>query len=301
MLSHALEVSPELIHRRSAGDTNPSQSAAKRVHAHLAALSFVEQGLRSNVAPHARTIYDIMLRVTRIADPLVVMLSSRVLSTMFNSLAFCWILPTPRLEGVDETGEMQSMGIPGSLNSAVARWVPKACAGCAKLNWSTPSDAHVDIALELMQGCVQHAREALAAMKAAGTLADSKSSSRQELRRLQTLLSVVARILDGSACTIATSAVAATAPPQERFGICLPPPSPKIGKCTLMNDVLELSLEIIAGTDAGNVQALSVAMVELEVRRLHTPRSSYSPLLATSQHPVLRHCPVHKHCSCICT
>lgn len=230
-------------------------------------LSFVEQGLRSNVAPHARTIHNLMLRVTRIADPLVVMLSSRVLSTMFNSLAFCWILPTPRLEGADEAGEMQSMGIPGSVNGAVARWVPKACAGCAKLHWSTPSDAHVDIALELMQGCVQHAREALAAMKVAGTLADSKSSSRQELRRLQTLLSVVARSLDGSACTVATSAVAAAAPPEERFDICLPPPSPKIGACTLMNDVLELSLEIIAGTDAGNVQALSVAMVELEVLR----------------------------------
>ena len=261
----------------SAGDANPSQSATKRINAHLAVLSFVEQGLRSNVAPHARKIFELTLRVTRVADPLVVVLASRVLSTMFNSLTFCWILPTPRAEGVDVDGETQSMGVAGSLNNAVARWVPKSCEGCAKLQWHTPTEEQVDLALELMGECVEHGREALAAMKAAGTLADSKSSSRQELRRLQTLLSVVARLLDGSACTVATTNGAAAAAAEERFDICIPTPSPRIAACTLMNDVLELSLEIIAGTDAGNVQALSVAMVELEV--LPTPHPTASPAL----------------------
>lgn len=228
-------------------------------------LSQVEQGLHEGIAPSARRIYDLMLRVTQIPDPLVVVLSSRVLSTMLQSLAFARILPMPISEGLDETGQVQSMGVAGSLNNAVARWAPKTCAGYPQLRWNTANEEHVGVAMELMKAAVQHAREALARMKAAGTLADSKSSSRHELRRLQTLMSVVARALDGAASSIAMSPEAAAAPADQHFAICMPPPSRQVGTCTLMNDILELSLEIITGTDAGNVQALSVAMVELEV------------------------------------
>lgn len=237
-------------------------------------LAFIEQGLRSNVAQHARTVYDLVLRVSRISDPLAVILAARVLSTLLNSLAFCWILPTPKLEGPDVAGEMQSMGIPGSLNNAVAKWVPKTCEGCPRLQWSMPTDEHVDLALDLMGACVQHARQGVAAMKAAGTLADSKSSSRQELRRLQTLMAVVSRLLDGTACTVATSAVTFAASPEQRFDTCAPTPSSKLTACKLMNDVLELSLEIIAGTDPGNVSALSNAMVELEVLQSCCPATT---------------------------
>eukprot|EP00892_Ulva_mutabilis_P003225 jgi/Ulvmu1/12903/UM098_0091.1 len=247
-----------------AGDVNPSQSATKRVHAHLVVLSYVVQGLHGGIASRARNILELMLSVTRIPDALVVVLTSRVLSTTFNNLACLRPLPIPLYEGVDETGQVQSMGVAGSLNNAVARWAPKACAGCPKLHWSMPVEEHVELAMELMQACVQHARKALAAMQAAGTLADSKSSSRHELRRLQTLMSVVARAVDGKACSLATSADAAAASKGERFDICVPAPARQISECSLLREVLELSLEIIAGTDTGNVQALSVAMVELE-------------------------------------
>lgn len=171
-----------------AGVTNPSQSAAGRVHAHLMVLTHVMYGLKQLDRAKAQQIYELLLEVSRISKPAVISAASASMYRLFSMHCDHILNATPRLEGPDMDGNLQQMGIPGSLNSAVARWVPRTCKECPRLTWATPAEDGVDAALGMMQALVQHIREELRSMKEAGQLADAHVSARMRLRRLQVFL-----------------------------------------------------------------------------------------------------------------
>jgi hypothetical protein len=234
------------------------------VHAHIMVLTHVLYGLKKLPPAKSQEIYELMLEASKIRKPYVISSASAALYRLFSMHCDHALDSTPRFEGLDRNGKLQSMGIPGSLNNAVARWVSKDARECPKLTWSAPQEDQVDFILKMMHSLVAHAREELSAMKQQGQLADAHISSRMRLRRLQVFLGAVALVLNpiNQRFAVAEKGQVADA---ESIDLCWEPSSEKLANCTLMDDVLQLSLEILEGTDAGNTTAISCAILELEV------------------------------------
>ena len=205
-----------------------------------------------------------MLEASQISKPVVISAASAALYRLFSMHCDHALDSTPRKEGPDKDGKMQSMGIPESLNNAVARWVSKDCRNCPKLTWSCPSEDEVDFALKMMKALIAHVREELVAMKEQGQLADAHISSRMRLRRLQVFLGAIALALNPIDQRFAIADKGAV-PEAESIDICWEPPNKKTVECFLMDDVLQLSLEVLEGTDAGNTFSIAFAILELEV------------------------------------
>lgn len=236
------------------------------MHAHLMVLTHVLYGLKQLPAAKAQEVYELMLEVSHISKPFVISAASAALYRLFSMHCDHSLDSTPRFEGPDKDGKMQTMGIPGSLNNAVARWVSKNCKDCPKLTWSSPTEDQVDFALKSMKALVAHVREELAAMREQGQLADAHISSRMRLRRLQVFLGAIALVLNpiNQRFAIAEKGTVAEA---ASIDICWEPPNKKLVDCSLMDDVLQLSLEVLEGTDAGNTFTIAFAILELEACR----------------------------------
>lgn len=247
-----------------AGDTNPSDSAAGRVHAHLMVLTHVLYGLKKLPPAKSQEIYDLMLDVSHINKPFVISSASATLYRLFSMHCDHSLDSTPRFEGPDEAGNVRTMGIPGSLNNAVARWVSKSCQECPKLTWSSPSEDAVDFILGMMKSLVAHVRKELKSMKEQGQLSDAHIASRMRLRRLQVFLGAISLALNPINQRFACAEKGPVAE-AESIDICWVPPSKKLVECSLIDDVLQLSLEVLEGTDAGNTFTIAFAILELEV------------------------------------
>jgi hypothetical protein len=246
-----------------AGDTNLSASAAGRVHAHVMVLTHVLYGLKKLPPAKSQEIYELMLEVSKISKPFVISSASATLYRLFSMHCDHALDSTPRFEGLDRDGKLQKMGIPGSFNNAVARWVSKSAQECPKLTWSTPGEDEVDFILTMMNSLVAHARQELSSMKQQGQLADAHISSRMRLRRLQVFLGAVALALNPINQRFAYAEKGPVAE-AESIDLCWEPPSHKLANCTLMEDVLQISLEVLEGTDAGNTTTIGFAILELE-------------------------------------
>lgn len=247
-----------------AGDTNPSDSAAGRVHAHLMVLTHVLYGLKELPPAKAQDVFELMREVSHISKPYIISSSSAVLYRLFSMHTDHSMDSTPRFEGPDKDGRIQKMGIPGSMNNAISRWVSKSCDGCPKLTWSSPTEAEVEFALKLMHSLIAHVREELASMKQQRKLADAHISSRMRLRRLQAFVGAVSLALNPINQRFGSAEKGPVAE-AESIDVCWEPPSQKLLECTLLDDVLQLSLEILEGTDAGNTYTIAFAMLEMEV------------------------------------
>lgn len=227
-------------------------------------LTHVLYGLKKLSPAQAQEIYELMLDVARINKPFVISSVSAALYRLFSMHCDHALQSTPRSEGLDKAGKLQKMGIPGSLNNAVARWVPKSCQDCPILTWSIPSEDSVDLALSMMNQLVTHVREELMSMKEQGSLADAHISSRMRLRRLQVFLGAIALTLNPINQRFACADQGPCAE-TDSIDLCWEPPHRKLVECSLIDDVLELSIEVLQGTDAGNTHTIGFAILELEV------------------------------------
>jgi hypothetical protein len=276
---------------RRAGTANPSKALCKCVHARLVLLSATLSGLRGYVAAHGEQLYSLAASVSQIADPMVIAAAVQGVFIMLPSL-----LSIPRVNftelyshsdvaeaesaahaaaGGDGEGQEPSLGLPGTVNNAVARWVAKDGAGARRLPWAVPTPSDVAAARALLERAMRDMRAEIDAMIADGSIADAGHTPRLRLRRALNFISCVQTCLGHitprdaarddaidlrDELDFAVDSIAVAAMAQGGWE-----------GCTLAHDAIEAALLVAAHADAGNTWALGMSVHILQVRLLAHP------------------------------
>lgn len=161
--------------------------------------------------------------------------------------------------------------IPGSLDEAVAEWVPLHYCGRAalRLPWTTPTRASTATARALAERGVSDAASEVRAMVADGSIADSGHAARRRLRRAQLLgyacVSAVLSVMPG--VTLTAEAIERRGCDGDSSVALFDVTAPGWEGCTIAEQLLESALLVATHVDPVNVYALSLVMSAVEVRR----------------------------------
>jgi hypothetical protein len=245
------------------------------MHTRLVLLLGVLHGLHETISDHTEAIYRLSFSASKVADPMVIASAACVYGMLPGHL----LMDCPNLAALYErdgaargAGE-PSLGLPGTINNAVARWVPRNMQGCPPLPWYVSSAKNVALGRSVLERGMRELRDELAAMVADGSISDSAHTARLRLRRVQCFLHAIQTSMtpwgDGlpqsRAGPNAEGLLGEANAESDSISVSICSQAGWEG-CTLMHDIMQAVMLVIERADSENTTALSLAIISLEVR-----------------------------------